>query len=176
MVFLVMCAFTQKNTVSTTNYLMNFPGQIPMQEFSQPDGTYRKKIFHLKFQGEIQVKKGSNLVRCEKVAAHRERILFQLYFSTALRNVGRKSFSNRNFPVSGIVTRVLFLKILGQRVFSHVRIYTENTFLFNQYFHNFLGKFRCRNFSTRKDGNPCPPLIQKKFLYQSSSVLFTGLP
>ena len=100
-------------------------------------------------------------MRCEKVAAHRERILFQLYSSTALRNVGRKSFSNRNFPECGIVTRVLFLKILGQRVFSHVRIYTENTFLFNQYFHNFLGKFRCRNFSTRKIGNPCPPLIQK---------------
>jgi len=52
--------------------------------------------------------KGSNLVRCEQVDAHREHILFQLYFSTAPRNVGRKSFSNRNFPESGIVTIVLF--------------------------------------------------------------------
>ena len=70
----------------------NFPFEVPEEK-------YRSK--------------GSNLVRCEKVAAHRERILFQLYFSTALRNVGRKSFSNRNFSESGIVTRVLFFESTG---------------------------------------------------------------
>ena len=72
--------------------------------------------------------KGSNLVRCEQVDAHREHILFQLYFSTALRNVGRKSFSNRNFSWEWYSYQSTLLKILGQTVFNHVRIYTENTF------------------------------------------------
>jgi len=102
-----MCAFTQKNTVCSTNYLMIFLGKFLCRNFSTRWDLQEENLPFEVPKGKYR-SKGSDLVRCEKVAAHRERILFQLYFSTALRNVGRKSFSNRNFPESGIVTRVLF--------------------------------------------------------------------
>ena len=102
-----MCAITQKNTVCSTNYLRIFLGKfLGRNFFNQVDLTGRNLPFEVP-KGKYR-SKGSDLVRCEKVAAHREHVLSQLYFSTALRNVGRKSFSNRNFPESGIVTRVLF--------------------------------------------------------------------
>ena len=53
----------------------------------QPSGPYRKNVPFKVPRGKYR-SKGSNLVRCEKVAAHREHILFQLYFSTGLRTLG----------------------------------------------------------------------------------------
>jgi len=66
---------------------------------------HQHKAIHMATYSKLNTWQPTQRPRCEKVAAHREHILFQLYFSTALRNLGRKSFSNQNSPESGIVTR-----------------------------------------------------------------------
>ena len=97
--------------------------------------------------------------------------IFHLY---SLEIESRKNVSQL-IPLSGgVITRVLLWKYWARIVLSHVRSCTEKYFLFNQYFTNFLGQFRCRNLFNQKN-NPYPTLIQN-ISVESTSILFTGLP
>ena len=149
-----MCAFTQKNTVCSTNYLMIFLGKFLCRNFSTRWDLQEENLPFEVPKGKYR-SKGSDLVRCEKVAAHRERILFQLYFSTALRNVGRKSFSNRNFPESGIVTRVLFWKYWA-RQYLVMCAFTQKILSIQPIFSQFPGQIPVQEFFNQERWKSIP--------------------
>ena len=159
-----MCAITQKNTGYSTNYLMIFLGKFLCRNFSTrwnfqeenlpfeiPEGKYRSE----------RLKSGALRKGCCTQRAH---FCFN-YISVLVSEIWiRKSFSNRNFPESGIVTRVLFWKYWA-RQYLIMCAFTQKMLSIQPIFSQFPGQIPVQEFFQPGKIEIHTLLLYRKFLY-----------